>query len=261
MQRSLRLLSFIIIIFLQGCTPTPRPIDESPGERFDYSPINYMQLSERRARLMYSSAYLIDLRVNNQGQHYDVTTEVYFSGDSIGVFGRGYLGKGTFRGHVIDDRVKIYFPDANEYVEYLLSELTTAGECAGPGEVMMYMLTLLSGKSHSLSSDQQMGQHPDELVFKTGRFTNTVYLKSAVDDQYPRREMYLDHDCDDSIVIGYRDFSREHPFYKINDILYYNERLEFRARGFMREQKYNIDIDERKFVVQIPAGAIRLDSF
>jgi DNA-dependent RNA polymerase auxiliary subunit epsilon len=55
-------------------------------------------------------------------------------------------------------------------------------------------------------------------------------------------------------------FSREFPFYRTTALLYYNWQKDFRVRGFIREQQYNIDIPVKKFTVDIPASAKRLDS-
>ena len=68
-----------------------------------------------RARQFQSAAYLIDLRINDNGRKFSVSTELYFSGDSIGFYGRGYLGKGAFKGNVINDIVTVYFKSRNEY--------------------------------------------------------------------------------------------------------------------------------------------------
>jgi hypothetical protein len=201
---------------------------------------------------------LIDLRIDNSGEKYSMTTELYFTGDSVGLYGRGYLGKGAFKGQIIQDMAMVYFSSSNEYYTSSLSAPEARGaECAAPGEVLLSVLSLLGGKIGIPESEGAIYPSRRQLRFKTGRFDRTVRIN---DKGFPESEKFIDAACGDSIVINYYMHSREFPFYQVTDLLYYSARYEFRARGFIREQKYNIDIPERKFMVDIPPDAERLES-
>lgn len=205
-----------------------------------------------------SAAFLIDLRIDDSGKKYSVTTELYFSGDSIGIYGRGYLGKGTFKGNVIDDVAMVYFSSTDEYYTAPLTDRGDVGVgCDAPGEVFLSVLSLLAGKEAVRKSDKIVYPSDHDLEFVTGRFDRTVQVKG---DGFPESEKFIDSACGDSIVFDYYMFSREFPFYRTTALLYYNWQKDFRVRGFIREQQYNIDIPVKKFTVEIPASAKRLDS-
>jgi hypothetical protein len=199
----------------------------------------------------------MDLRVNDDGQKYSISTELYFSGDSVGLYGRGYLGKGAFKGNIINGMVTIYFSRQNEYFTGPLADIGHGAECAGPGEVLLVALSLLTGKDEAENSDDFVYPSNREVKYHSGRFDRTIKLRQG---GFPKSEKLIDPACRDSIVIKYYSFSRKYPFYKIEDALYYNETHNFRAKSFIREQKYNIDLKPKKFIVNIPPSAVRLES-
>jgi hypothetical protein len=236
-----------ILLLISSCAAPP-PIDERVVS-------DYQVMMQLRSKQFRSAAYMIDLRINDAGRKFSVTTSVYFSGDSVGFFGNAYLGKEAFKGNVINDQVTVYFKSENEYYNGLLADMGTAGECAGPGEVLLYVLSLLTGKSDAISGDH-MYKSRREISFYDGRFERTVRLNK---NGFPQIEKLIDPHCGDSIVIKYDAFSREFPFYKVQNILYYSEQYNFRARGFIREQKYGVNIKQKKFLLDIPSSATRLD--
>lgn len=240
---------FVSIILISSCTPPP-PIGKNTLE-------GYRLISRMRHDQFRSAAFLVDLRVNDDGKNYSVTTELYFSGDSVGFYGRGYLGKGAFRGQVINNVATIYFNQQNEYFTGPLADLERGGDCASPGEVLLLVMALLTGKGGYEGPENLSYPSTEELKYVKGRFEKTVELDKR---GYPGSEKLIDRVCRDSIVIQYYSPGRKFPFYKVQNALYYNARVNFRARGFIREQKYNIDIGPGKFVVDIPASALRLDS-
>jgi len=239
----------LLIILIASCTPPPR-IGKTTKE-------GYQLISRMRDAQFQSAAFLIDLRVNDDGKRYSVTTELYFSGDSVGFYGRGYLGKGAFRGQIIDSVATIYFNQQNEYFTGPLADIQQNVGCASPGEVLLLVMSLLTGKGPVEQPARPIYPSTEEMSFNVGRFKKTI----EIDDRgYPRSEKLIDSLCRDSIEIQYYSPSREFPFYKVQNALYYNGRFNFRARGFVREQKYNIDINSGKFALEIPASAVRLDA-
>ncbi|MFH1699254.1 MAG: hypothetical protein ABIE07_01600 [Candidatus Zixiibacteriota bacterium] len=219
----------------------------------------YSNNIEQRSGQFQSAAYLIDLRINDDGKKFSVTTEAYFSGDSVGFYGRGYVGRGAFKGNVINDMVTIFFSSENEYFSGSLADFNSGAECSRPGEVLLYVLSLLSGRTDIYEIEELaiFYESPRRFEYQDGRFSRTVFLNKK---SLPKKEKLIDAICGDSIVVNYGLHSTKYPFYKTNDILYYNANYNFRARGFVREQQYNIQIKNRKFEVDIPASARRVES-
>ena len=247
-------LNSIILFFcliIVSCTPSPNLENES-------SRSDYINMLKSRSQQFHSAADLIDLRVNDGREKFSVITELYFAGDSVGFYGRGYLGKGTFKGAIIDGTVTVYFRDANEYFQNSIDKLNLDADCARPGEVLFYVLSLLSGNKSNVSEDKTALITKNKLEYHDKRFYRTVYLKNRT---YPKREKLIDPACGDSIMVRYMSFDNDFPYYRVRDILYHNEPNDFRAKGFIREQKFNIDLPERKFRLNIPADAVRIDSF
>ena len=238
----------ILVVVVLSCAP-PRPIDEGATAA-------YRQLYAARAEQLSSAAYLVDLRLTSGGRKYSVTTELYYSGDTIGIHGRGLFGKSAYRGRLIDDTAVVYFPAENQYFSAPLVTDERFDSCDRSGEVLLYVLSLLGGASgdtavSSIRPSSEWGK------YQSGRFDIQVRL---TDKGYPRQEIRVDHQCGDSIAITYRSEESRFPFYRPHEILYANKKTNFRAKGYIREQKYNIAIPVKKFVVTVPANAARIDS-
>lgn len=247
-------MRFVSIILAAGlflsCTPPP-PLDEADLSAF-------RQLQAARSEQFHSAAYLIDLRVDDGGNKFSVSTELYFSGDSVGFYGRGYFGKGAFKGNIIDGLVTLYLDGRNEYLLARQDSLQAGTDCAEPGEVLLYMLSLFSG-SHRAGSDLVLVSAAKRTArYAEGRFAGTVHL-AGKQRQYPMREWLVSPACGDSITLAYGSFRSKFPFYQVSEGRYDNDRQGFHVRGFVREQKYNIDLPGKKFVLDIPADAARVD--
>lgn len=240
---------FSALLLFTSCSPPP-PVGKATLSE-------YRMIMKMRQEQFQSAAFLIDLRVNDNGQKYSVNTELYFSGDSVGFYGRGYLGKGAFKGQIINDIVTVYFNRQNEYFTGPLADIGNGADCASPGEVLLVLMSLLKGGSSEDNPDHYTYPSAKEVRYHSGRFEKTVKLGKK---GYPKMEKLIDPVCKDSITIQYNSSGRKFPFYKIQNALYYNEPHNFRARGFIREQKYNIKIKPRKFEIDIPASAVRLQS-
>ncbi|MEZ5359578.1 MAG: hypothetical protein R3F48_12235 [Candidatus Zixiibacteriota bacterium] len=242
-----------VLLLLFACTPKNHTKVKPEHGSFDY-----FALTQQRAKLFQSAAYLIDLRINDAGTKYSITTEVYVSGDSTAFYGRGYVGKGAFKGHVVNDVATIYFRSENEYYSGPLGNLGNGAECSSPGEVLLYVLSLLSSSNSIDKSNPPVGlkTKKNAIEYLDGRFDHTIRLEDGL---FPKKEILVDKTCRDSIVINYMDAGRSFPFYKVEDALYYSGLYDFRARGFVREQQYNIDIKQSKFELDIPSSATLLD--
>lgn len=232
-----------------SCAPPP-PIDKDTLR-------DYQLISRTRGEQFQSAAYLIDLRLDDDGKKFTVKTELYFSGDSVGLYGRGFLGRGAFKGNIIDNVMTIYFNRQDEYFSAPLAEIDSGQVCARPGEVLLTVLSLISGRQLPGTENKFAFPSDHEITFSSGRFQRTVELRKS---GFPESEKLIDPNCGDSIVFKYEGDSRQFPFYRVENMLYYNEKYNFRARGFVREQKYNIAVRPKKFSVDIPPSATRLES-
>ncbi|MCP4570428.1 MAG: hypothetical protein GY841_22830 [FCB group bacterium] len=244
---------FFIGLILTACGPPPPAISEETVNR-------YYILAKTRADEYRSAAYLIDLRINDAGNKFSTTTELYFAGDSVGFYGRGYLGKGAFKGSIIDDLVTIYFKSQNEYFSAFLSDIRNHGECPGPGEILLLMLSRLSFKDVPGTPEESVRMSRREFFNNFGRFDHMVRLQGK-GGSYPKLTKLTNPICGDSIIIRYDSFSNDFPYYQPVSLLYHNSQIDFRARGFMRERRYNIPIGNKKFALNIPASAVRIESF
>jgi len=240
----------IAIMVLTSCAPPP-PIDET-------TLANYRLMTELRRDQFRTAAYLIDLRVDDNGEKYTIKTEVYFSGDSVGIYGRGYFGKGAFKGNIINDSVTIYFPSQNEYYASSLEGFGRGTDCPDRGEALISALSLLSGHDAIARSDDIVAQSRRDIRYRTGRFERTVRLNG---DGFPESGVLIDSSCGDSVDIKYSYQSRQFPFYQPIEMKYSSRIHNFHANGYVREQKYNIPLSEAKFAVTIPPSAARLESF
>lgn len=239
----------VTLTAILSCAP-PKPVDEGALASF-------RQLRASRATQYQSAAYLIDLRLNTDGRKYSVTTELYFSGDSIGIYGRGLLGKSAYRGHILDDTVLIYFPTENQYFSAPLVANQRVNSCDRSGEVLLYVLSLLGRGENDTAGRNDINPAGRWAEYRDGRFDVRLRLTGT---GYPQDEIRVDHTCGDSIAITYQITKDQYPFFRPREILYSNRTTNFRAKGFVREQKYNLPIPAKKFAVTIPATAARIDS-
>jgi hypothetical protein len=217
---------------------------------------DYRAVAKARSDSLRSAAYLIDLRVNNAGEKFSVMTELVFSGDSVGLYGRGYLGRGAFKGNIIGDTVRLYFAAEDEYFMTTLTHLDSAGDCARGGEALLSALSFLSGRKSGRVGRDSLQIAGSWATYRAGRFSGRLRLnKQGV----PRSEVLVDALCHDSMTITYGLFNDKFPYYQPFEFEYRNGRDDFQAKGFMREQKYNAAIPAKKLQITIPSTARRLE--
>jgi hypothetical protein len=254
-MRRLLLMLVAAVCCLGASCPPPTPVEEGRrgGKTYTEPVISFRDMEEIRSRQLRSAAYLIDLRIDDAGKKFSVTTELYLTGDSVGFYGRSYLGKGAFKGHIINDTVLIYFQSENQFLRSRRTDIYDLDSCLQPAEFLFHLIPRLAGRV----TEEDMifvAQDSARLTFRRGMMERTIVLET---DRflYPDYETFLLPSCGDSLLINYGSYSREVPFYRPLDFVYYNAAFDFRARGFIREQKYNIDLDRNKFQVAIPPDA------
>lgn len=239
----------LTVFFLSSCTAPPVTDEKASTE----------SLCSKRAQEIRSVAYVIDLRFNDGGKKYSTVTELYFQGDSVGFYGRGYFGKGSFKGKIIDDTVTVYFPSQRQYFVGAVADSNYSEDCFAPRAVVPYFLSLLSGLHAIDRGSIDAGGRSITASYGHDRFARIVHW-SGKSQICPKREELIDPCCGDTVVISYSSCGRHFPYYKPQDILYRNGRSNFEAKGFIRQQIYNQSIDLGRFTVTIPSSAIRIDS-
>lgn len=86
------------------------------------------ETSGRKARIG-AEAYLFDARMKRDGKPTSVRLDLYQTDTLIAFNGRGYLGKGAFKGWLTSDSLKAYFPSTNEYVYEAVDDLFASLNC------------------------------------------------------------------------------------------------------------------------------------
>ncbi|MBU8933793.1 MAG: hypothetical protein KOO62_07275 [candidate division Zixibacteria bacterium] len=77
-----------------------------------------------------AEAWLFDARVWREGKPTSFRLEVYRTDSVTALSGRGYLGKGAMKGTIRDDRLYVYFPRTNEYLDESAGSLLDAMGCS-----------------------------------------------------------------------------------------------------------------------------------
>jgi len=72
---------------------------------------------------IHAEAYLFDARIKHDGRTNSVRLDLYRTDSLIGFAGRGYLGKGAFKGWITAESLLVYIPRTNEFVREAITEL------------------------------------------------------------------------------------------------------------------------------------------
>ncbi len=74
-------------------------------------------------------AYLFDAVLVRAGKTTSFRLELYATDTIVGLAGRGYLGKGALRGVMGNQRLRVYFPSTNEFVDDSFESLLSDSTC------------------------------------------------------------------------------------------------------------------------------------
>jgi len=88
------------------------------------------RVSEQAPDAVVAEAYLFDARVKRDGKPTSVRLEIYRTDSVIALNGRGYLGKGAFRGRLEHDTLVVYFPTTDEYAIEPVADLFASLACS-----------------------------------------------------------------------------------------------------------------------------------
>jgi len=76
-----------------------------------------------------AEAYLFDAKIKRRGKINSFRLEVFQADWGLAIGGRGYLGKGAFKGVITSDSLLVYFPMSNEYLYEPIDKLMQSFDC------------------------------------------------------------------------------------------------------------------------------------
>ncbi|MBD3258210.1 hypothetical protein GF377_07230, partial [candidate division GN15 bacterium] len=88
--------------------------------------------AERLEREITADAYRFNARVYADGKPTTFKLEIYHTDSVVGLYGRGYLGKGGLRGRATRDSLELYFPNSKEYLYESLVTMIQSSACPVP---------------------------------------------------------------------------------------------------------------------------------
>ena len=214
------------IISLSGCTLAHRPTAEERHPRVDVGVLPGK-----------GDAFLYDVRVERDGRKNSARLDVYRQGDSLGIFARGYLGKGVLKGLVIPDSITIYFPTENEFYQGSIANLLKSN-CPDSAIFEKYLIELFA-------------RIPSEIEPSFSDFYLTILKETNRDRDYRLESK----DCQESIELKYELREGRFVLEKLN---YRTPDDSFRFQATRRQHRLNIVLPVDKFSVPIPESATRI---
>jgi len=223
-------LFFIItlagIFGLSGCTLADRPTAE---ERHPRVKVGVMPGK--------GDAFLYDIMAERNGKKNSARLDVYRQGDSLGLFARGYLGKGVLKGLIIPNSITIYFPTENEFYRGSIADLLKSN-CPDSAIFEKYLIELFA-------------KIPSEIEHSFSDFYLTILKETGHSRDYRLESK----NCEESIELKYE--LREGRFV-LEKLDYQTPDNSFRFRATRRQHRLNIVLPADKFSVPIPESATRI---
>ena len=182
-------------------------------------------------------AYLFDLKITNQGRKNSVRLDLYWNEDSLGLYARGYLGKGVLKGLVTADSVLVFFPTNNEFYTGQLSGFITE-DCFENLSFEKIIIDLF-------------GNTPDKIDYPFGE----AYLTILEEKPGGRKYRLVAKNCDEYFEIEY---DRKKGRFIIDQLSYNKEDGSFKLEAKRRKYRLNIGLPPEKFQVEIPQTATRI---
>lgn len=113
-------------------------------------------------------AYLFDCRLKRNGKLNSFRLDLFVTDSMAAFYGRGYLGKGVFRGVLRNDSLYVLFPTTHEYLMEAVPTLLHSGDCAPDLDEEMLLTYLLP--------------IADSRVKETGKKTHEITLDETADN-------------------------------------------------------------------------------
>ncbi|NOY87941.1 MAG: hypothetical protein GXO93_00945 [FCB group bacterium] len=81
------------------------------------------------SRKITAEAYLFDAKIKRRGKLNSFRLEVFQTDWGLALGGRGYLGKGAFKGVITADSLFVYFPTSNQYLYEPIDKVMQSFNC------------------------------------------------------------------------------------------------------------------------------------
>ncbi|MCK4632010.1 MAG: hypothetical protein KAT79_02000 [candidate division Zixibacteria bacterium] len=218
-------VTVLLVVALSGCGTSYRrtPAGEKPDKRAQTKiPVE---------------AYLFDARVHRDGKPTSFRLEIFQDRSDrsrLALGGRGYLGKGALKGWMRSDSLKIFFPSTREYVYEAVTDIFGSFNCVA--------LNLDHGLERYFTEPPEVGGESGltvELLQEKKKFREYVIHQPGCAWQ-----LTLRYDLQKN---GWRVKRFE-----------FDDGDKFRLTGKRREYKARAMVWPSKFIVPIPAGAVRI---
>ena len=183
------------------------------------------------------NAYLFDIKINHSGKKNSVRLDLYQSGELLGLFARGYLGKGVMKGILSKDSLIVYFPTENEFYTGKISGLVE-NPCLKSTRIEQLIL-------------QFFNSTPPEIDLSNSE----LYLTVLKEENSLHEYLLQSRSCPEGIRLQY-DLNKSIWFIKEIQLTSQDKSFEFFARR--REFRSNIEIPQDKFGLVIPETALRI---
>lgn len=181
-------------------------------------------------------AYLYDLKISNQGRKNSVRLDLYWKADSLGVYARGYLGKGVLKGLVTKDSIIVYFPANNEFYQGRIDSLL-ADNCLKDFPFERMIISIFETT-------------PDKIEYPFGE----AYLSVLEEKPGGRKYRLVSKNCSEYIELSY---DWHNGRFVLNQLDYNNVNARLKLDASRRKFRLNITLPAEKFQVRIPETAIR----
>lgn len=220
---TLFLFAIFLIIKISGCGAY-RDVPASDEQAVEYE--------NKKIKV---EASLFDARLYKDNKPTSFRLEVFQTDTLLGVAGRGYLGKGAFKGWMRQDSLMIYFPTTKEYLYEATSDLLRSDGCVSD----IFGLDIMRCFQERPQND--------------GSGENFVIMPVEKEKNKSQYVIYQ-KDCPWQLEILY-DLRKKG--WRIKKFEFTNGD-NFILKGQRREYKPNAGVKLKRFRLDIPPGAVRI---
>ncbi len=245
----LTLAGFLII----DCAPKPKLLPESR------TPENVLRCAQKNQIEFETFACLMDLKLKGKGANFSGTVEFFYKHpDTFSFCPRTFFGTGTFKVRGEDDSLTIYFPKQNEFYRGSFSdfEKTELWNWKLPLDIL---LDLIVGRDELTEEDARYaGNKKDLFLYK---FEDDNWIKEYwIDSRRCRlaKSQWRQKRGEEFYQIEYRSFAA-HEQVEVPKVINIKSRTKDSARIKFLERKFNPFLPEKKFQLQVPHDAVRVD--
>lgn len=215
------LVAFALVLTLGGCSGPRRGASDSE-----------MRKTPPPGKVIVD-AYLFDVKTKSKVGRRSMRMSVFFADSLASITGRGYLGKGVFRGVWRPDSSLFYFPMANEYFSGPLEGVLNSG-CLDGSNLQEAFAVILSGDTSQLAKLPGL-----EIVLR--------------DEKRLEVEFTLG-DCPAPVKLNF-DRRGDENFFALRKFSYESDDGAVKIKAERRTLKLRREYEKRKLQVQIPDDA------